>query len=260
MSPDRKHEKARQPFVCPDCGLQYAGDISRHRRQHQSNRKDLEWTCKSCGFGDLQRYNVLEHYVRTHTTDEPHECPLTTKDARGSPIPCAFRCQSSSVLTKHKKDVHKYNPKTDKVPQSSRSGKLSAYEQFLIPPKAHKASSSRESSSDAPQIPSHNPETQMLSFPIPPSVSAATYPPSTWTTKRRTTSYLTHSPVATATSRSKRSSMLGRSPPLSSPFLMPMRGSARRDATLLRTHTGTQANGGFSNCRRAHTLDIVGEA
>ena len=88
-------------------------------------------------------------------------------DAKGKSVPCTFRCQSSSVLTKHKKDVHKYNPKTDKHEGTSSTGKLKPYEKYIAPPRCRELGAT--SSSDPATI-----DPQLLSYPVP---SSATMPP-----------------------------------------------------------------------------------
>lgn len=108
------------------------------------------------------------------TTDEPHKCVLTAKDHQGNVVPCPFSCQSSSLLTRHKKEVHNYNPKTDRQEGSTRTGKLQAYERFIRPPKAHTSSAAPEPSSSSSTLVAEPP---MLSFPIPPSLSMVPYPP-----------------------------------------------------------------------------------
>lgn len=113
-------------------------------------------------------FNAFLADMRSHsTTDEPHGCSLMLTDAKGKSVPCTFRCQSSSVLTKHKKDVHKYNPKTDKHEGTSSTGKLKPYEKYIAPPRCRELGAT--SSSDPATI-----DPQLLSYPV---ASSATMPP-----------------------------------------------------------------------------------
>ncbi|RPD71659.1 hypothetical protein L226DRAFT_573846 [Lentinus tigrinus ALCF2SS1-7] len=141
MPVERKTVKSTSA-VCQVCGKSYAKkDMSRHQLIHRSDRNQREFVCSLCGHSSLQRSNVANHVVTTHTKDQPQVCTFL-----GPPV-CNLAFQTSSDLSKHKKAVHGEQP--DEM-YTKQKGKMDKYYKFVLSPEeVWRAGSSPSSSSSA---------------------------------------------------------------------------------------------------------------
>ncbi|KAJ7585223.1 hypothetical protein C8J56DRAFT_1053613 [Mycena floridula] len=85
------------------------GDMPRHRRTHLPVRDKFKLMHRcpftGCRYQNLQKSNVDTH-IRTHTGDKTQACP-----------DCDFRTADPGSLTRHRKRIHDYVPRSRKSPQ-----------------------------------------------------------------------------------------------------------------------------------------------
>ncbi|KAF9257297.1 hypothetical protein L218DRAFT_1006306 [Marasmius fiardii PR-910] len=105
--PRVKSEKRSEPrgsSQCTICNVIISNktDMPRHMKIHSENRDKLMHRCPypGCKFENLQKSNVETH-IRTHTKAKTERCP-----------DCDFSTVDPGSLTRHRKRIHGYVPKT----------------------------------------------------------------------------------------------------------------------------------------------------
>ncbi|KAG7090294.1 hypothetical protein E1B28_011891 [Marasmius oreades] len=105
--PRVKSEKRSEPrgsSQCTICNVIISNktDMPRHMKIHSENRDKLMHRCPypDCKFENLQKSNVETH-IRTHTKAKTERCP-----------DCDFSTVDPGSLTRHRKRIHGYIPKT----------------------------------------------------------------------------------------------------------------------------------------------------
>ncbi|KIK01587.1 hypothetical protein K443DRAFT_553996 [Laccaria amethystina LaAM-08-1] len=143
--------------VCDICNkvLSRKHDLSRHKKTHNPV-KDFICGCCDRGWSNLQELNI--HLDRI-AGNKPHKCPFEG---------CEFKTADPASLTRHKKNIHKYDPQSGPgEPTSRRSAKsrqrrarkdseesFRRYSEYYRSGCASPSGSSSASSSDFPTTPS----------------------------------------------------------------------------------------------------------
>ncbi|KAG1832207.1 hypothetical protein EV424DRAFT_1313676, partial [Suillus variegatus] len=92
------------PVNCPVCHktISRKADLPRHMRTHDEHKEALMHACPfpNCDYKTLQKSNLQTH-IRTHTRERSKTCPHSG---------CAFSTTDPGSLTRHRKQVHGYEP------------------------------------------------------------------------------------------------------------------------------------------------------
>ncbi|KAG1727470.1 uncharacterized protein EDB91DRAFT_1163949 [Suillus paluster] len=119
------------PVDCPVCHktVSRKADLSRHMRIHDGNKEALMHACPfpDCDYKTLQKSNVQTH-IRTHTRERSKICPHPG---------CAFATTDPGSLTRHRKQLHGYEPKARRN-HGGRAARQSAAAPYS-PPRPMKA-------------------------------------------------------------------------------------------------------------------------
>ncbi|KAI0693844.1 hypothetical protein C8T65DRAFT_667536 [Cerioporus squamosus] len=154
--------------VCSHCrATVLARDMSRHGKQHVPNRHSLEFVCTMCGKRALQRTNLLDHFVRRHTSDSPHICGFLGEPA------CTLAFSSTSERSKHRTEVHGRDKKF-----AAQKGAFEPYVDYVVTAQQYG------------KMETGSPSSSSTSF------SAASSPVSTTSSSRRPTPSSRTAPVA----------------------------------------------------------------
>lgn len=98
------------PIGCPICQkvLSRKADLPRHMRTHDEHKEALMHACPfpNCNYKTLQKSNLQTH-IRTHTRERSKTCPHSG---------CAFATTDPGSLTRHRKQLHGYEPKARRGP------------------------------------------------------------------------------------------------------------------------------------------------
>ncbi|KAG2122923.1 hypothetical protein DEU56DRAFT_760201 [Suillus clintonianus] len=100
----------KTPVQCPSCSkiISRKEDLPRHLETHAQNKEDLMHPCThpGCKFKTLQKSNLQTHQ-RIHTQIRSQTCP-----EHG----CEFSSTDPGSLTRHRKNIHNYEPKPRRNP------------------------------------------------------------------------------------------------------------------------------------------------
>ncbi|ESK88994.1 transcriptional repressor ctcf-like [Moniliophthora roreri MCA 2997] len=101
---EKRSTEPRGSSQCTICNVIISNktDMPRHMKIHSENRDKLMHRCPypGCKFENLQKSNVETH-IRTHTKTKTERCP-----------DCDFSTVDPGSLTRHRKRIHGYVPKT----------------------------------------------------------------------------------------------------------------------------------------------------
>ncbi|KAG1762129.1 hypothetical protein EDD22DRAFT_1029175 [Suillus occidentalis] len=105
------------PVNCPICdkAISRKADLPRHVRTHYKHNEAFMHACPfpNCAYKALQKTNLQTH-IRTHTGKLSHRCPQ-----------CAFATTDQASLTRHRKNLHGYQPRARRY-LSGKAARLSA--------------------------------------------------------------------------------------------------------------------------------------
>ncbi|KAJ3795539.1 hypothetical protein GGU11DRAFT_221030 [Lentinula aff. detonsa] len=101
---DGRPNEANMAATCSVCQAVISNktDLPRHMRIHSADKHKFMHRCPytECNFENLQKSNVETH-IRTHTKSKTNNCP-----------DCDFTTVDPGSLTRHRKRIHGYIPKT----------------------------------------------------------------------------------------------------------------------------------------------------
>ncbi|KAK7453403.1 hypothetical protein VKT23_011668 [Stygiomarasmius scandens] len=129
---------------CTICNIVIANktDMPRHMKIHAQDKDKLMHRCPypDCGFENLQKSNVETH-IRTHTKNKTNHCP-----------DCEFTTVDPGSLTRHRKRIHGYIPKSRRPrqprPQQAESSTSSKASTSRYSPYTHTKAESDEEEED----------------------------------------------------------------------------------------------------------------
>ncbi|KAG2738712.1 hypothetical protein P692DRAFT_201873749 [Suillus brevipes Sb2] len=105
------------PVNCPICdkAICRSADLPRHVRTHYKDNEAFMHACPfpNCAYKAFQKTNLKTH-IRTHTGELSHRCPQ-----------CPFATKDQASLTRHRKNLHGYQPKARRY-LSGKAARLSA--------------------------------------------------------------------------------------------------------------------------------------
>ncbi|KAG0698648.1 hypothetical protein DFH29DRAFT_1017797 [Suillus ampliporus] len=97
--------RVHAPVDCPVCHktIGRKADLPRHMCTHDGNKEALMHACPfpNCDYKTLQKSNMQTH-IRTHTRERSKTCPHPR---------CEFATTDLGSLTRHRKQLHGYEPK-----------------------------------------------------------------------------------------------------------------------------------------------------
>ncbi|KAG2116704.1 uncharacterized protein F5147DRAFT_674036 [Suillus discolor] len=108
------------PVNCPVChkAISRKADLPRHMRTHDEHKEALMHACPfpNCDYKTLQKSNLQTH-IRTHTRERSNTCPHSG---------CAFSTTDPGSLTRHRKQLHGYEPKARRSPGGKAARRTAA--------------------------------------------------------------------------------------------------------------------------------------